>query len=216
MNSLVTGSWDKTLKYWDLRTPNPQATIQLPERCYGLDVQYPLMVVITADRHEVIINLTDPSRIFKKRVSSLKYQLKSVACFPEKNGYAVGSIEGRIGFQLVEDKPNSPEVFAFKCHRADNKDVYSVNSISFHPFGTFAAAGGDGEYRFWDRINRSRLFYSSKQHNPITVGKFNAQGTLYAYAVSYDWAMGSEHYNPSIKNCIKIHNVAESEVKKKK
>jgi len=51
----VTGSWDKvsfyshelsryrscwpqipqTLKYWDLRTPNPVASVQLPERCYS-------------------------------------------------------------------------------------------------------------------------------------------------------------------------------------
>lgn len=27
--------FEQTLKYWDLRTPNPVATVQLPERCYG-------------------------------------------------------------------------------------------------------------------------------------------------------------------------------------
>lgn len=35
---LMTGSWDKTLKFWDTRTPNPMLTIQLPERCYCADV----------------------------------------------------------------------------------------------------------------------------------------------------------------------------------
>lgn len=80
---LVTGSWDKTLKvcemqcphilsassamlqYWDVRSPTPVATVQLPERCYTLDVQYPLMVVGTAERHIQIYNLTNPSAPYK-------------------------------------------------------------------------------------------------------------------------------------------------------
>ena len=34
----ITGSWDKTIKFWDARTPNPALTLQLPERCYCMDV----------------------------------------------------------------------------------------------------------------------------------------------------------------------------------
>lgn len=62
---LATGSWDKTIKYWDLRTPSPVATVQLPERCYTFDVQYPLMVVGTAERHIQIFNLTNPNTAYK-------------------------------------------------------------------------------------------------------------------------------------------------------
>ena len=50
MSMLVTGSWDKTVKYWDLRTPNPVHTQQMPDRVYAMDVQEELMVVGTADR----------------------------------------------------------------------------------------------------------------------------------------------------------------------
>jgi len=50
MNMLVTGSWDKTLKYWDLRSPNPVHTQQLPERVYAMDCVNKLLVVATADR----------------------------------------------------------------------------------------------------------------------------------------------------------------------
>ena len=81
---LATGSWDKTIKvylffsqtfgshwywiqYWDLRTPNPVATITLPERCYTFDIQYPLMVVGTAERHIQIFNLTNPNTAYKVR-----------------------------------------------------------------------------------------------------------------------------------------------------
>lgn len=60
MNLLVTGSWDKTLKYWDLRTPNPVHTHTLPERCYALDCTHPLLVVGTADRQIQVFNLANP------------------------------------------------------------------------------------------------------------------------------------------------------------
>jgi mRNA export factor len=62
---LVTASWDKTLKYWDLRSQNPVAQLSLPERCYSLDVQHPLLVVATAERHVCIVNLNTPTQIFK-------------------------------------------------------------------------------------------------------------------------------------------------------
>ena len=50
LNMLVTGSWDKTVKYWDLRSPTPAHTQQMPERVYAMDVQSELLVVGTADR----------------------------------------------------------------------------------------------------------------------------------------------------------------------
>ncbi len=49
-NMLVTGSWDKTIRYWDLRQPNPVHTQQLPERVYAMDVTHPLLVVGMANR----------------------------------------------------------------------------------------------------------------------------------------------------------------------
>jgi mRNA export factor len=48
-----------------MRTPNPISTVQLPERCYSFDVQYPLMVVGTAERHIQIFNLTNPTTAYK-------------------------------------------------------------------------------------------------------------------------------------------------------
>lgn len=33
---VATGSWDKTIKYWDVRSQNPVASVALPERCYGV------------------------------------------------------------------------------------------------------------------------------------------------------------------------------------
>ncbi|KAJ3205858.1 hypothetical protein HDU67_008586, partial [Dinochytrium kinnereticum] len=101
---LATGSWDKTIKYWDLRTPNPVMTVSLPERVYSMDAVFPLMVVGTADRNVMIYNLQNPGQVYKQMLSPLKWQTRVISCFPNGAGYAIGSIEGRVGIQYIEDK----------------------------------------------------------------------------------------------------------------
>ena len=211
MNCVVTSSWDKTVKYWDGRSPTPVATLQLPERTYSMDVRYPLMVVATADRKLVVVNLTSPQTIYNTIISPLKYQSRCVACFPDQQGFCLGSIEGRVAVHHVHDRDTSKN-FAFKCHR-DNQDIYAVDCITFHPtFGTFATTGSDGTFNFWDKDSRQRLKAFGKANLPIPTGAFNRDGTIFAYAVSYDWSKGSEHYNPR-SNHLLLHPVPEQEIK---
>ncbi|KAM3399757.1 hypothetical protein ACQJBY_004910 [Aegilops geniculata] len=156
MNLLVSGSWDKTLRYWDTRQPNPAHVQQLPDRFYALAVNYPLMIVGTADRNIVIFNLQNPQTEFKRIQSPLKYQTRCVAAFPDQQGFLVGSIEGRVGVHHIDDSQQSKN-FTFKCHREGN-DIFSVNSLNFHPVHhTFATAGSDGAFNFWDKDSKQRL-----------------------------------------------------------
>ena len=48
-SALMTCSWDKTIKFWDTRAPNPMLSIDLPERAYCADVDYPVAVVTPRD-----------------------------------------------------------------------------------------------------------------------------------------------------------------------
>jgi len=86
---LATGSWDRTIKYWDLRQPpapvvrrhsSPgdarvstrlslcflslfgllQLSITLPERLYTMDAAGPLLVAGTADRQLLIFDINKP------------------------------------------------------------------------------------------------------------------------------------------------------------
>lgn len=59
---LITGSWDKTVKYWDLRQSTPIATVECQDRVYTMDVKNKLLVVGTADRYINIINLDNPTK----------------------------------------------------------------------------------------------------------------------------------------------------------
>ena len=113
---LATASWDKSLKYWDMRRDNscglfwliiesnPIATVSLPERAYTMDTKDNLLVIGTADRHVAIFNLNNPTAIFKTLQSPLKFQTRVVSCFTTGNGFAIGSVEGRCAIQYVEDK----------------------------------------------------------------------------------------------------------------
>ena len=47
---VITGGWDKCIKYWDARTPTAQFSLNLPERVYAMDVRYPLLICSTADK----------------------------------------------------------------------------------------------------------------------------------------------------------------------
>ncbi len=279
MNLLITASWDKTLRFWDCRQPTPVNTQQLAERVYAMDVNYPLAVVGTADRNLYLYNLTQPQQPMRVLASQLKCQTRCIACFPDKQGYLVGSIEGRVSVQHVDEQvrggthagvlcgrravrvcgrggcsepcwaagcpgvvrdllarfgSSSPlrvgllaqvaqtKNFTFKCHR-DNNDIYAVNSISFHPvFGTFATSGSDGTYTFWDKDSKQRLMgktrgvYANNAAAPIPSCTFNRDGTIFAYAVSYDWSKGFSEYQPQhMKNTILLHPVKEDEIKAK-
>ncbi|KAJ1547692.1 hypothetical protein HK096_001127, partial [Nowakowskiella sp. JEL0078] len=174
-------------KYWDLRSPNPAFVLNLPERCYTMDVVFPLMVVGTAEKHILVYHLQNPTVVFKNVASPLKHQTRVLSCFPSASGFAVGSIEGRVGIQNVEDK-DSHLNFSFKCHR-DDKNVYAVNAISFHPgYSTFSTAGADGTFNFWDKDSKQRLKSFNNIGQPISATAFSRNGQIFAYAGSYDWS----------------------------
>lgn len=118
--------------------------------------------------------------------------------------------------------------FTFRCHRGQPDarssrvtKIWAVNDVQFHPTAPtiFTTAGSDGVYNFWDRVARSRL----KSHPPparrdadaaaaaITSTRFNRDGSLFAYAVGYDWSMGFAKNTPDVKTKLMLHRVTEEE-----
>lgn len=231
---VVSGSWDKTLKYWDMRSPQPISQIQLPERVYCMDLSQKLLVVGCAERHVCVIDLTNPQQIFKLVMSPLKYQTRSIACFPQGNGYAIASIEARCAIQYIDDAEQLKLGFSFRCHRKNSSGspatsarttagasaethLYPVNAISFHPvYGTFSTASTDGTFCFWDKDAKQRLKNFPHVGALITATAFNRNGTIYAYARSYDWSQGYQANRPDYPTDVKLHPLKEEETKQKK
>lgn len=93
-----------TAQYWDLRSPNPLNTLDLTDRAYAMDATDKICVVGTADRQVHIYDLANPFTKYRQIESPLKWQTRVISCFPQSvggDGYAIGSIEGRIGIQYA-------------------------------------------------------------------------------------------------------------------
>ncbi|WFD37972.1 RNA export factor gle2 [Malassezia japonica] len=174
--------------------------------------------------------------------SPLKYQTRCIAALPEGDGFALGGTEGRVAVHYFHDPPDPKDgrmkKFAFRCHRranADHPDVprtetllYPVNAIVFNSQGTFATGGGDGSISFWCKASRTRLkmfetkgsamapkevFKTNPNRLPITAIAFNADASIFAYALGYDWHKG--YQSASNEAHVFIHPVNPEDIKKR-
>eukprot|EP00054_Salpingoeca_dolichothecata_P027922 m.208070 g.208070 ORF g.208070 m.208070 type:complete len:339 (+) comp26080_c0_seq2:141-1157(+) len=209
---LMTGGWDGKLAFWDPRSQQAARSFKLPGQIYCADVCGQLAVVAPADKNIYVYTLNNGPEPYNKYASTLHYETRSLACFPAQDGFAVGSIEGRVSIQYVEEAKAKANNFGFRCHR-DADGIHAIHSISFHPrFGTFATTGSDGKFFFWDKETRNRLKISSGQGQPIVCSKFSMDGTLFAYSVGNDWSRGHELIETKKPPRINIHVTPDSEI----
>ncbi|KDQ09640.1 hypothetical protein BOTBODRAFT_58543 [Botryobasidium botryosum FD-172 SS1] len=197
-NTLITGSWDRTVRTWDHRAATPQtASIAQPERVYAMDTVQNYLVVATAARHIHIYDTRQMSEALYKRESSLKFQTRTVGCMADGKGFATASVEGRIAVDYFDPSPESQtKKYAFKCHRqaVGTEDiVWPVNAITFHPLhNTFASGGSDGTVSIWDHTAKKRLRQYPKYHAAISSIAFSHDGRRMAVGVSDMWDNGEQ------------------------
>lgn len=123
-------------------------------------------------------------------------------------------IPGIIKLTYCSNRSN----FSFKCHRDPVQNnvvnVHAVNDISFHPVhGTFSTAGSDGTFHFWDKDAKHRLKGYPNVGGSITSTKFNKTGSIFAYAICYDWSKGFQHNTPNYPIKVMLHPVNNDECK---
>uniref|UniRef100_A0A1B0GDS8 Uncharacterized protein n=1 Tax=Glossina morsitans morsitans TaxID=37546 RepID=A0A1B0GDS8_GLOMM len=119
VNGIPTGSWDKTVKLWDM--PEKHCVV-IYEQCHGkiysMSENEEKLLVATSDRAVLIWDLRKMEEYVMKRESSLKYQTFCIRLCPNKEGYVMSSIEGRVAFEYLDPDPEIQKLkFAFKCHR---------------------------------------------------------------------------------------------------
>lgn len=236
---LVTGGWDKKLKFWDMKSGAPVNETQMEERVYSVDSKGSIIGIIMAGNKVSVLDsytLTPLQGISYSRPASgrfarssgysapsysntgygiktrLNWQARTIACFNDGSGVAIGGIEGKV--DMIAVKPGDKESwFIFKCHRKE-KEVFPINKIATHPiYSTLATCGGDGTYSIWDKQTKTR----TKTGGPggrqaITTGCFDRTGKFFAYATGYDWSRGYVS-NIEIPVEIRISALSEKEVK---
>ncbi|RYP60082.1 hypothetical protein DL770_010064 [Monosporascus sp. CRB-9-2] len=215
---IATGSWDKTVRFWDMRQPTPLAALACKERVYSMDAKARLLVVATAERHVHLVDLRSPTTFLRTTESPLRHQTRAATVFPDGKGWGLASIEGRCAIVALDEK-DSRFTFTFRCHREQPDrgvtKVWAVNDVQFHPTRptVFTTAGSDGTFHFWDRVARSRLKTYPSTGAAITSTRFNRDGSLFAYAVGYDWSMGCARNSPEIQTKLMLHRVLPEESK---
>lgn len=219
---LLTGSWDQTMKVWDPRVEPAHscvATVPLNGKVYSMDAVGQRVVLATSNRQVFIFDIRNihEGRPEQQRESSLRFQTRCIRCYPNGEGYALSSVEGRVAMEYFETTEEAQtRKYAFKCHRRqeNGKDVvYPVNSISFHrEHGTFATGGCDGIVNVWDGENKKRLYQYQRYPTSIAALSFNRSGSLLAVASSYTYEQGEKDH-PS--DTIYIRQVNDNEVRPK-
>ncbi|XP_052860250.1 mitotic checkpoint protein BUB3-like [Anopheles cruzii] len=191
VNGILTGSWDRTVKLWDARERECVGSYeQSGGKVYAMSCIEEKLVVATSERKVLIWDLRHMGNYTERRESSLKYQTRSVRCFPNREGYVMGSIEGRVAVEFFDVSPEvQAKKYAFKCHRGKVNNVehiYPVNAISFHnTYNTFATGGSDGYVNIWDGFNKKRLCQFHLYDTSISSLCFSNDGTTLAIACSY-------------------------------
>ena len=92
--------------------PTPSHSIQMQERVFAMDVKFPVCVIGTADNNITVYDLRNPTQPFQGPIKcQLTHQLRTLALFPDQAGFAVGSVEGRVGITYFQD---TTKAFAFR------------------------------------------------------------------------------------------------------
>lgn len=231
---LFSGGWDGKINIWDLRSSNPIISSSVLGKVQSMSNSKDLLVVSFNDKGICYYDLNKlkirgvliPEATYKTGLSS---QTTKVSCFPDGEGYIVGSIIGRCSVKHV-DLASVPKInpkteclesskdFSFKCQRKQKTfaEIYSVNDIAFNiPYKTFATVGGDGTYNFFDKYSQSALGKGVlKSGTPITACDYSYNGHLFAYAFGYDWSLGIQ-YDGKYNSGIGIRYLEDKEKKRK-
>lgn len=111
---IASGSWDKTVRFWDMRQPQPIGALQLPERVYAMDAAGPLLTAATADNKLQLVNLLgNPLEVWKTVDSPLSHQTAAVSVCADGTRWAIGGIDGRAAAQVADEKDK--RYFLFGC-----------------------------------------------------------------------------------------------------
>ena len=86
-DAIVTGSWDRTVRFWDPRAATAQqSSHQLPERVYFMDTVGHRLVLALASRLFHIFDVRKMDTPEQTRESSLKFLTRALACMSDGQG----------------------------------------------------------------------------------------------------------------------------------
>lgn len=202
---LISGSFDKTLKFWDLKSPQPIHTAPLSSKVYGMSLSGSILGVALSDKTIQVYDMMNPT-VPVAYATRFTYSIRAVGVCSDMDAFAVGSVEAKI--EILSRSSDSKKCL-IRAHREQSK-LYAVNVIQFHPSdpNIIISGGSDGTLVWFDRSNRMKLG-SHALGSPVTAGAFSNDGRYFICATGEDWSKGytATYVQPGL-HMIEVRNVA--------
>lgn len=224
-NSIIASTCSGSIWHVDPRAPQLKKKYKTSGKILAMDVNSNNVVLGKSKQTIEIYDIRRLETPMSERPTGLRYQISCLKNFPNGEGYAIGSIDGRVSIDVFDQLEESmAKKFAFKCHRekvpsAIDK-VYPVTGLAFHPnYETLFTCGGDGHVSVWNREKRKRM----KQLPQIPLPSFishmvlNKNGSFMALGVCDDKFLRSPNGSSAseVQSKVYIRRITDVESKPK-
>ncbi|KAL5100155.1 hypothetical protein RYX36_004482 [Vicia faba] len=187
---LITSGFDNKLLSWDVRTKKASSLLRsLDAEIESMSVSgFKVTVGIGAFAHVFDLRNFDKPTLSMEPCSGA--QLRCVSLIPYAEGFAAGSVDGRVALHVSNSSNLNDIGYAFRYH-PKSKDgrhhLVSVNDIAFSPLvsGSFVTGNDEGYVSIWDARSTKRLIEFPRYSNSVASLSYNHSGQLLAVASSY-------------------------------
>ncbi|RDX91341.1 hypothetical protein CR513_26696, partial [Mucuna pruriens] len=194
---LVTSGFDKKLLLLDMHMGKASSCSKsLDAEVDSMSVSgFNLTVAIGALVH--VYDLRNFDKPVQSKEAFNGAHLRCVSSIPDAEGFAVGSVDGRVALQISYSSSSND----IECH-PKSKDgrhyLASVNDIAFSPLvsGVFVTGDNEGYVTIWDAGSKKRLVELPRYPNSVASLSYNHVGQLLAVASSYTYQEANEIEKP--------------------
>ncbi|XP_027097599.1 mitotic checkpoint protein BUB3.3 [Coffea arabica] len=191
----ITAGWDKKIKFWDTRlVKSLQCLENLGGEVESMSLsEFHLMIAVGTSVSTY--DLRKLSKLDQAKESFMDVQIKCVR--PGFEGFAVGSFDGRVALEYVNDSNSKSGRYAFRCHpkKKDGRHhIVPVNDIAFNPRlpTIFVTGDNEGYASTWDAQSKKRLYELPRFPNAVASLSYSYDGLLLAVASSYTYQEANE------------------------
>lgn len=210
---VISAGWDKKIMAWDYRIRKGIGCLKiLNARVESMSLcQFNLMVAAgeTAYMYD-LRNLDGP---VQSKETSTELHIKCIRAVPDNSeGFAVGTIDGRVTLEIPDPYGSEKIGYAFRCQPKSKKGrdyLVAVNDIAFNPVMStiFVTGDNEGYVTAWNARSRKRVYEFPRCSNSAVSLCYNNGGQLLAVASSYSYQEANEIEEPPQ---IFIHKVDDS------
>ena len=200
--SLASGSWDGTVRLWDMATRENVATLDAHTGEVSAVSFSPDGTLLASGSHDRTIRLWDV--VTRQNIATLDAhtgEVSSVSFSPDGTSLASGSWDGTVKLWDVATRENIITL----PHGAE------VLSVSFSPDGTILASGSwDGTVRLWDMATRENI--TTLRHGAWVLSvSFSTNGEILASG-SWDgtvklWDVGTRENVATLRHGAEVRSV---------